>query len=58
MAVAINPDGEINVESLRRDWQFFVDQGWTKGPVAIEKVVDLTFVKAADKELGSYKSKN
>jgi NitT/TauT family transport system substrate-binding protein len=58
VAVAINPDGEINVESLRRDWQFFVDQGWTKGPVAIEKVVDLTFVKAADKELGSYKSKN
>lgn len=56
VAVAINPDGKINVDSLRRDWQFFVDQGWTKGPVAIDKVVDLTFVQGADTALGPYKS--
>ena len=57
VAVAIDPDGQINTDSLRRDWQFFVEQGWTKGPVAVDKVVDLSFLKEADKALGAYKPK-
>lgn len=50
-----DPDGRVNVESLKKDWQFFRDQGHVKGTVTVEKVVDLSFVEAVSKELGPYK---
>jgi NitT/TauT family transport system substrate-binding protein len=57
-AVAIDPNGQVNVDTMRRDWEFFVAQGWTKGPVAIDSVVDMSFVRSAATALGPYKPAN
>jgi NitT/TauT family transport system substrate-binding protein len=52
---SVNPDGALNVESLRRDWQFFKDTGRIDGKVTVDDIIDLRFVEAAVKELGPYK---
>ncbi|HEY8581198.1 MAG TPA: ABC transporter substrate-binding protein [Beijerinckiaceae bacterium] len=50
----VNPDGALNVESLKKDLAFFRAQGDVKGPVTVEQVVDTSFAEAAVKELGPY----
>lgn len=50
-----DPDGKLNADSLKKDWQFFRDQGQVKGSVTPEQLVDMSFVEAAVKELGPYK---
>jgi NitT/TauT family transport system substrate-binding protein len=52
-----NPDGAMNVESLKKDLSFFREQGDVKGAVTVEQVLDTTFVEAVVKELGPYKKK-
>jgi len=49
-----NPDGRVNVSSLKKDWQFFKDQGAISGAVTVDKVLDMSFVEAALKELPPY----
>ncbi len=52
-----NPDGKVNVASLKKDLQFFKDEGQVTGQVAVEQVLDHSFVEAALKDLGPYKPK-
>jgi NitT/TauT family transport system substrate-binding protein len=51
-AQRVDPDGQVNVASLRRDWEFYRAQGLIKGVVPPEKVVDMRFAEAAVKVLG------
>lgn len=50
-----NPDGYVNVPSLKRDLAFYREQGLVKGDVSVEQVVDSAFVDAALKALGPYR---
>jgi NitT/TauT family transport system substrate-binding protein len=52
-----NPDGKVHEPSLKNDLQFFKDEGQVTGKVTVEQVLDTSFVDAALKELGPYKSK-
>ena len=49
-----NPDGRVNETSLRKDHQFFKEQGLLEGSASVEQVVDNSFVEAALKDLGPY----
>lgn len=53
-----NPDGAVNVESLRKDLQFFRERGLIQGDITVEQVLDHSFVDAALKELGPYQRKH
>jgi NitT/TauT family transport system substrate-binding protein len=50
-----DPNGRLNVESLRRDLAFFREQGWVTGNIELDRVLNLTFVEAAVKRLGPYR---
>ncbi len=56
----INPDGHVDLASLKRDWDFYVAQGYLEGKakdVGAETVVDSSFVDAALKTLGAYQAR-
>jgi NitT/TauT family transport system substrate-binding protein len=50
-----DPNGGVNVDTLKKDWEFFKADGQVKGSVTVEQVLDRSFVEAALKELGPYK---
>lgn len=50
-----DPDGKLNVDSLKKDLAFFKETGDVTGPVTVDQVVDSSFVDAALKELGPAK---
>jgi NitT/TauT family transport system substrate-binding protein len=50
-----NPNGRLNVASLKRDLQVFKDAGYVKGQVEVEQALDTSSVEAALKVLGPYK---
>lgn len=50
-----NPDGTLNVESIKADYEAFQGAGMIQQPVDPLKAVDLSFLEAALKELGPYK---
>lgn len=52
---AIDPDGRLNVASMRKDLQFFKDQGLIEGNVRVEDAIDTSFVEEAVKALGPYR---
>jgi len=52
-----NPDGHVNVASLKTDLDFFKEEGLIQGNVTVEQAVDPSFVDAALKELGPYKGR-
>ncbi|TCT05293.1 ABC transporter substrate-binding protein [Paralcaligenes ureilyticus] len=54
----INPDGKLNLTSLRKDFQFYKDQGYLQGSATVNQVVDESFAHMAVKELGPYKPIN
>lgn len=54
---AIDPDGYVNVESLKRAWEFFKETKQIDGSVSVDDVMDLTFVHNAAKALGPYTKK-
>jgi NitT/TauT family transport system substrate-binding protein len=54
---AVDPDGYVNVEALKRAWEFFRDTKQTDGSVPVEDVLDLAFVRDAAKALGPYTKK-
>lgn len=51
----INPDGRLNIASLRKDWQFFKDTGQIDGKITPDEVIDTSFVDWAVASLGPYK---
>jgi NitT/TauT family transport system substrate-binding protein len=54
-----NPDGEVNVASLRKDLEFFRELGLIeKKDVSVDGVVDSSFAKAAVAKLGPYQPAN
>jgi NitT/TauT family transport system substrate-binding protein len=44
---AVDPDGDIDMDSLRKDWQFFKDTKRIDGSVAVDQVVDMSVAKGA-----------
>jgi NitT/TauT family transport system substrate-binding protein len=50
-----NPNGAVNVASLKTDYDFYVSDGLIDHPVDVTTVVDNTWVEDALKHLGSYK---
>jgi NitT/TauT family transport system substrate-binding protein len=51
----VDPDGNVNLESLRNAWSFFKRTKQIDGSVAVDDVVDLAFQKAAVESLGPYR---
>lgn len=52
-----NPNGGLNMASLKRDLQMFKDAGYVKGNMVVEQAVDTSSVEAALKILGPYKKR-
>jgi NitT/TauT family transport system substrate-binding protein len=52
---SIDPDGKLNLESLRKDWQFFRDTGQIDGKITPDDVVDMSFAESAVASLGPYR---
>lgn len=48
----IDPDGRLNLASMRKDLEFYRKQGYIEKPMELESAVDLTFVEAALEILG------
>ena len=53
----VDPNGEIGVESLQKDWAFYKASGFIKGDVTVSQLIDRRWVEAAIKDLGPYKPK-
>jgi NitT/TauT family transport system substrate-binding protein len=54
---AIDPDGKLNADALRKDWQFFKDTGQIDGKVTVDSLIDTSFAEAAVASLGRYAPK-
>jgi NitT/TauT family transport system substrate-binding protein len=54
--VWIDPNGQLSVASVEKDFQFLAAKGFIKGPVTPAELIDNTFVAAANKKLGPYKN--
>jgi NitT/TauT family transport system substrate-binding protein len=52
-----DPNGRLNIESLRKDLATFKEAGFVKGDVTVDRVVDESFAIAAVKTLGPYRPK-
>jgi NitT/TauT family transport system substrate-binding protein len=53
---AVDPDGRLNLDSVRKDLTFFKANGDVADKsIEVEKLLDTSFVDAAVKELGPYK---
>jgi len=55
VATACDPDGHLNVDSLKEDLDSFRKEGLIEGKVAVEQALDTSFAEAAVKELGPYR---
>jgi NitT/TauT family transport system substrate-binding protein len=53
----VDPNGELNVPSLKDAWQFFKDTKQIDGSVTVDQVLDPSFAKWAAESLGPYKKK-
>jgi NitT/TauT family transport system substrate-binding protein len=51
---AIDPNGELNVPSIQEALNQFLADGDVKGPLELDKIVDLSFIKHAQSVLGRY----
>jgi NitT/TauT family transport system substrate-binding protein len=54
--VWIDPNGQLYVASVEKDFQFLAAKGFIKGPVTPAELIDNTFAAAANKKLGPYKN--
>ena len=52
---ATNPDGKVQIDSLREDLDFFRAAGDIQGQVTLEQALDSSFAEAAVAALGPYK---
>ena len=50
-----DPDGVLNVPSIRQDLEIFRKAGLIEGQVTVEQALDLSFLEAAVKDLGASK---
>lgn len=54
VAHGTNPDARMNIDSLRKDLDYFKEQGLIHGEVTIEKAINTSIVESALAELGPY----
>jgi len=52
-----NPHGRVYEASLKRDLQFYKEQGLIEGDIDVEQVVDHSFVDAVVREIGPYRAR-
>jgi NitT/TauT family transport system substrate-binding protein len=55
-ASGLDPNGEINLDSLRATWNFFKDTKQIDGSVTMDDVIDMSFARRATQELGPFVS--
>jgi NitT/TauT family transport system substrate-binding protein len=53
--VVIDPNGEVNLASMKKDWEFLRSKGLIDKATAPEDIVDMSYVQNAVKKLGPYK---
>lgn len=51
----VDPNGYLNIASMQKDLDFWRAHGEVKGQITARDAVDLSFVTAANRELGPYK---
>lgn len=54
---AVDPNGQIHLQSLKTSWQYFLDTKQIDASVKVEDVVDLSFANQAAAALGPYVKK-
>lgn len=55
--VAMNPNGHVNVASMREDLAFYKSQGFIEGTVTTEQIVDDSIASDAVRQIGPYRRK-
>jgi NitT/TauT family transport system substrate-binding protein len=50
----LNPDGALNVESMKNDMEWWVRAGRIKEAVSVDRVIDTSYVDYALQKLGKY----
>ena len=50
----VDPDGKVDIPTLKEDYDVYKSQGWIQGDATVEDVIDMSFVEAALKDLGPY----
>lgn len=55
--VSIDPNGHLNLSSMRDDLAWYKGQGYVKGDITVEQVVDTTLSPEALKTIGVYRRK-
>jgi NitT/TauT family transport system substrate-binding protein len=50
-----HPDGQMNLDSLKKDLAFFKETGDVTGKIDVEQVYDASFAAQAIAALGAYK---
>jgi len=56
-AFAVNPNGGVNAETLRNDYNFFRERGLVSAAITVDRVIDKSFAEEALRVLGPYKPK-
>jgi NitT/TauT family transport system substrate-binding protein len=56
-AFAVNPNGGVNVDTLKNDFKFFQERGLVSTKITVEQVLDKSFAEEAVRTLGVYKPK-
>jgi NitT/TauT family transport system substrate-binding protein len=51
----LNPDGEVNVESLRADNEYWLANNYQEAPVQVTDMIDHSFAQHARQQLGPYR---
>ena len=55
---ACNPNGTINIPSMKMDLEVLKSEKLIEGEVNVDKAIDLSFLNAAIRDLGPYKKAN
>src|SRR5439155_21780140 len=53
-AFAVNPNGGVNAETLRNDFNFFRERGLVGSKINVEQVIDKSFAEETVRALGAY----
>jgi NitT/TauT family transport system substrate-binding protein len=54
-ANGVDPNGRIDLPTLKEDFDVYKSRGWITADVKVEQLIDMSFVEAAIKDLGPYK---
>lgn len=57
VASSVDPTGHVNVKSLSDDYATFKQYGLVEGDVQLDKIIDMSYVDAANAALGPYRPK-